>query len=84
MEDVVWAQQVNDYYQYETSPQGHFANPWVSFNSTEGNIEYSRSIWGHFIAKRFGRDAMLRTWEEIELAPPVRKHRCWLEQGPYN
>ena len=82
MEDVVFTQ-VNDYYQYETSPEGHFANPQVPFNS-DGDIKYSRAIWGHFIAKRFGRDAMRRTWEEINSAPPLLAIDRALSKPPYN
>jgi hypothetical protein len=32
---------------------------------------YSRGIWGHYFTKRFGRDAMRRTWEGFSASPPV-------------
>ncbi|HTR80530.1 MAG TPA: MXAN_6640 family putative metalloprotease, partial [Bacteroidota bacterium] len=82
MEDVVF-NDVNDYYQYEKSPEGQFASPQVPFN-TNSFIMYSRAIWGHYIAKRFGRDAMLRTWEEIQSAPPLEAIDRALQKPPYN
>jgi len=82
MEDVVYPQ-VKDYLQYTSSNSGHFANPWVPFNSNEF-IMYSRGIWAHFVAKRFGRDAMLRTWEEIRQVPPLQAIDAALSKAPYN
>ncbi len=70
MEDVVFPA-VKDYLQYTSSSEGHFANPGVPFNSDDF-IMYSRAIWAHFVAKRFGRDAMLQTWRKISLAPPLQ------------
>ncbi len=32
---------------------------------------YSRAIWGHYVSKRFGIDAMRRTWEQVRLARPM-------------
>ena len=60
MEDVVYTG-VNDYYQYLRSSQSQFRHPEVPFTSN-GNIEYSRGIWGQFIAKRFGTNAMRWAW----------------------
>ena len=57
---------VDDYIQYVQSSSGQFANPGVPFN-TSSIIMYSRGIWGHFIAKRFGPEAMRRSWEEIQI-----------------
>ena len=82
MEDVVFPQ-VKDYLQYTTSRQGHFVNPQVPFNSNDF-IMYSRAIWAHFVAKRFSRDAMLRSWEEIRLAPPLQAIDHALSKAPYN
>ena len=82
MEDVVFPQ-VKDYLQYTSSNEGHFANPQVPFNSNDF-IMYSRAIWAHFIAKRFGRDAMLRSWEEISSAPPLQAIDHALNKPPYN
>lgn len=70
MEDAVFTG-VNDYYQYLRSTSGHFRRPEVSFMSNEF-IMYSRGIWGHYIAKRFGRDAMRKCWEEVRnVRPPL-------------
>lgn len=82
MEDVVFPQ-VKDYLQYTSSSDGHFANPQVPFNSDDF-IMYSRAIWAHFVAKRFGRDAMLRSWEEIREAPPLQAVDLALSNPPYN
>ncbi len=82
MEDVVFPT-VKDYLQYTSSSQGHFANPGVPFNSDDF-IMYSRAIWAHFVAKRFGRDAMLQTWREISLAPPLQAIDLALSMPQYN
>ena len=81
MEDVVFPA-VKDYLQYTSSSQGQFANPQVPFNSNDF-IMYSRAIWGHFVAKRFGMNAMLRTWEDISLAPPLQAIDVALTAPPY-
>ena len=81
MEDVVFPQ-VKDYLQYTSSGEGHFANPQVPFNSDDF-IMYSRAIWAHFVAKRFGKDAMLRSWEEIRVAPPLQAIDLALSKPPY-
>ena len=81
MEDVVFPA-VKDYLQYTSSSEGHFANPQVPFNSDDF-IMYSRAIWAHFVAKRFGRDAMLRTWEEIKVGQPLQAIDLALSKPPY-
>lgn len=79
MEDVVYTE-VNDYYfdvalYFSTAkgfgyrdPQGY---PWsftyYNVNSYRG---YERSIWGHYLAKRFGRAMMKEIWTGI------RTERC--------
>ena len=82
MEDVVFPQ-VKDYLQYTSSSDGQFANPQVPFNSDDF-IMYSRAVWAHYIAKRFGRDAMLRSWQEIPLAPPLQAIDLALSKPPYD
>jgi len=81
MEDVVFPQ-VKDYLQYTSSSEGHFANPQTPFNSDDF-IMYSRAIWAHFVAKRFGRNAMLQSWQEITVAPPLQAIDRALQSGPY-
>ena len=71
MEDVVYTD-VNDYYNYLFAPWSQFYNEDVTFTQSSGPIMYSRGIWGHYIAKRFGRDAMRRTWEEIRFMRPLK------------
>jgi hypothetical protein len=70
MEDVVYTD-VNDYYQYLRSSQGHFAHPDVPFTST-GLIVYSRGIWPMYIAKRFGPDVMRQCWEKVKHDRPLQ------------
>jgi hypothetical protein len=70
MEDAVFTG-VNDYLQYLRSASGHFRHPELSF-MTNDFIMYSRGIWGHYVAKRFGRDAMRKCWEEVRnVRPPL-------------
>ncbi|MCC6398202.1 MAG: hypothetical protein IT282_14410, partial [Bacteroidetes bacterium] len=69
MEDVIYPE-VDDYLNYLGSAAGHFRNPDKSFASNE-LIMYSRSVWGHYVSKRFGRDAMRACWNAIRLAPPL-------------
>ncbi len=68
LEDVLYTD-VNDYYNYLPA---HFNRPTESFTKADQSIEYSRCLWGHFVAKRFGRDAMRRAWEEIQSDIPLR------------
>ena len=82
MEDVVFPA-VKDYLQYTSSSQGQFANPHVPFNSNDF-IMYSRAIWGHFVTKRFGIDAMLQTWKDISIVPPLQAIDMALSTPPYN
>jgi hypothetical protein len=69
MEDVVFPG-VNDYLNYVRSASGHFRNPDVSFSSN-AFIMYSRAIWGHFIAAKFGRDLMRKAWDNIPNFRPL-------------
>ncbi len=70
MEDVVY-DDINDYYQYIRGlpgpggypPRGHFVHPDSSFPTSDGLLEYSRSIFGKFIEKKYSRDVIRRTWE---------------------
>jgi hypothetical protein len=83
MEDVVFPE-VNDYIQYLISSSSHFALPEVPFTSTDF-IMYSRGIWGHFVAKRYGRDAIRTTWEISEASdvPPLVASDMILSGSPY-
>jgi hypothetical protein len=69
MEDVVYTD-VNDYLNYLRAQWSHFRNPDQAFDANE-IIMYSRGIWGQFVEKRYGRDAMKRCWEEIRSAHPL-------------
>jgi len=69
MEDVVYPE-VDDYLNYLGSSVGHFRNPDKSFASNELTM-YSRSVWGHYVSKRFGIDAMRACWTGIRLVPPL-------------
>jgi hypothetical protein len=87
MEDVVFTG-VNDYYQYlwydpTHDRQSQLRHPEIPFTST-GFIEYSRGIWGHFVAKRFGLGAMRAMWEEIRNVPPLRAMDNVLHQEQYS
>jgi hypothetical protein len=64
IEDVVYTE-VNDYFQYLFSGSSHFATPETPFTSSDF-LMYSRAIWGHFVAKRFGDAMMRRAWELSE------------------
>lgn len=82
MEDVVYTN-VNDYYNYLSLAQGQFRNPELPFTTVNGGVEYSRALWGHFIAKRFGRDAMRRSWEYIATYRPLDAIDRALHEMPY-
>ncbi len=69
MEDVVYPG-VDDYLSYLRAAWSHFRNPDQTFAAND-LIMYSRGIWGKFIEKRFGREAMKRTWEQIAVARPL-------------
>jgi hypothetical protein len=65
MEDVVYTD-VNDYYQYLSNDEfqtSQFSTPDARFTKSDQSIEYSRSVWGKFIEKRFSRSTMRRAWE---------------------
>lgn len=68
LEDVLYTD-VNDYYNYLPA---HFNRPTESFTKADQSIEYGRCIWGHFVAKRFGRDAMRLAWQEIQSVIPLQ------------
>ncbi len=62
MEDVVYTA-VNDYYQYLSWYFAGF-HGGLAFNSSAYG-GYERSIWAHFLAKRFGPDIMRDVWSEM-------------------
>ena len=70
MEDVVYPD-VDDYLNYLAGYGGHFRMPDKSFSSND-LIMYSRSLWGHFISKRYSRDVMRMCWEQVRSAPPLQ------------
>ena len=69
MEDVVFTG-VNDYYSYLFASWSHFRFPETPLTSN-ALIEYSRGIWGQYMTRKFGGDAMLRTWQGFGAAPPA-------------
>ncbi len=71
MEDVVFPN-VNDYVQYLYVPQSQFRNPDLPFATQNGTVEYSRAVWVHYVAKKFGRDPVRRFWEEMGAGPPLQ------------
>jgi len=70
MEDVVYPD-VDDYLNYLGSYSGHFRQPDKPFSSND-LIMYSRSVWGHYISKKYGQDMMRLCWEQIRNAPPLQ------------
>ncbi|MBI3364709.1 MAG: hypothetical protein HY033_07355, partial [Ignavibacteriae bacterium] len=67
MEDVVY-NDVNDYLQYLSNDpyrSSQFSRPEIRFTKLDGNIEYSRAVWGKFLEKRYSREIMRRIWEFI-------------------
>ena len=64
MEDVVY-DQVNDYYNYLSHPgySSIFSRPDLSLTTFDGFHEYSSCVWGHYLAKRFGREIIKDIWE---------------------
>jgi hypothetical protein len=72
LEDVVYPD-VNDYLNYVSTswPYSHFVVPDKAFDTYDLTM-YSRAIWGHYVAKRFGTLAMRRCWEQIRGSRPIR------------
>ena len=70
MEDAAY-NRVNDYYQYLGTALGHFRKPEQTLAASNGQVEYSRCIWDHYLAKRFGRGMIRQTWEEAANVPPL-------------
>src|SRR2546426_735832 len=73
MEDVVYTD-VNDYYQYlssSTYQTSQFSHPEIRFTKSDQSIEYSRSVWGKFVEKRYSRAMMRRTWEYMKQYPSL-------------
>lgn len=79
MEDVVY-DEVNDYIQYlksgSNTPRGQFAYPDSSFtffcaSCPQSELAYSRAIWGLFIGKRYGYEAMKSMWEHMRDVPSL-------------
>jgi hypothetical protein len=73
MEDVVYTQ-INDYYYdvahyfqgYRDAQSYPLSFTYYSRNSLAG---YERSIWGHFLSKRYSRDIMKEIWTGIRTEP---------------
>lgn len=82
MEDVVFPE-VNDYFSYLFSSTGHFRRPEVPFTSNDF-IMYSRGIWCHYLARRFGPDVIRLSWEFIATLQPIPALQAALAQVPYN
>lgn len=85
LEDALYTD-VNDYYQYllgSSMNPGHFRRPDITFTSN-AFIMYSRGVWCIFLAKRYGRDVIRATWEQIRNARPLTAMDEALAQEPYN
>ena len=59
MEDVTY-DNVNDYYAYLPS---FFGAPETSLDSFSGLWPYGAAVWNHMIEKKYGRDAIKKSWE---------------------
>jgi hypothetical protein len=79
LEDVVYTD-VNDYYNYLRSDYSQLKTPTVAFTSNE-MIEYSRAIWGHFIAKAYGAAMMRRSWDHVRNSRPLEAIDAALREG---
>jgi len=69
MEDVVF-HGINDYLNYLFSAESQFQTPDVPL-PTNDFIYYSRAIWGKYLTKKFGRDAMLHIWQTAHGMAPI-------------
>ncbi|MGB6122770.1 MAG: MXAN_6640 family putative metalloprotease, partial [Bacteroidota bacterium] len=70
IEDVAYTD-VNDYLGYVHATWSHFHYPETEFASRSNLIMYSRGIWGQYVEKRIGIDAMRRSWEYVRQGRPV-------------
>jgi hypothetical protein len=73
MEDVVYGD-VNDYYQYlsnNPNQSSQFSQPNLRFSAFNQSIQYSRSVWGKFLEKRYSRDLMRTIWNYMRQYPSL-------------
>lgn len=81
LEDAVFPE-VNDYFSYLRSAEGHFRHPEVEFTSP-GFIVYSRGIWCHYLARRYSPALIRRSWDLMASAPPLAALDAALQEAPY-
>jgi hypothetical protein len=55
--------QINDYYNYINNSGSLFNHPERSLTTFDGIYEYSACVWGHYLAKRSGKDIVRQIWE---------------------
>ncbi len=79
MEDVVFPG-VNDYLNYLQSSWGHFRESGQFLQLNQRLIMYSRAIWGHFIAARFGPASDARRLGKCDDARPLEAMDLALRQ----
>jgi len=65
MEDVIY-DDVNDYYNYLYS---FFNEINMPFDTYDYYYEYGNCLWNHMLAKKFGRQIVVKIWEEIADVP---------------
>ncbi|MEK6566030.1 MAG: MXAN_6640 family putative metalloprotease, partial [Bacteroidota bacterium] len=82
MEDVVFTS-INDYYfdvarYFQNYRDGlNRSLPFTNFDPSFSG--YERSIWAHFLSKRFGRNVMRAIWEQEQSQPLFQGMRSALE-----
>lgn len=83
MEDIVYTQ-INDYYfDVPIFFQGFRDGLGRSYSFTRFDhfyFGYERSVWGHFLARRFGADVMREVWEGMRSEPCLKSTQSLLMQ----
>ncbi len=73
---------INDYYAYLRSWFRELEQP---LNEPSGNHKYGSCLWLHYLTKRLGTTAVVRTiWERVVSEPAVFATRHVLQSPPYN
>ncbi|MBI3005017.1 MAG: hypothetical protein HYY49_06325 [Ignavibacteriales bacterium] len=87
MEDVVF-DEINDYHEdvkmyfrdFTDALKRSLPFTYYPLNPfTDGRLGYERSVWAHFLARRFGSDIMRLIWTQTKVQPVVQSMRMILE-----
>ncbi len=76
--------EVPDYLNYVRSRNGQLQNPGTPFTEANGLIEYSRCLWGIYLAAEFSPAIMLEVWQQIRYNEPLGAQESVFERHSTN